>query len=210
VTLEFRLKSDDRSNGNFYRAVEFRIGSEAWRLFLPSVPNGTTFGRIADWWTPISEIYVHLTLEDLRLIDNDSEMQKRFIRRFLTPTEGSLGLPVCRLLLGHDDKVADSDLSYLAALLPPPGCITATTPLLYRFAVSDTGRISKLSPEDPDAYLEFVKRFLAVAGPSYSRDMQVSVPPNFTPCVFGLAKPALTEPLSADVRIPHPNFQASE
>jgi transposase-like protein len=29
-------------------------------------------------------------------------------------------------------------------------------------------------------------------------------------CVFGLAKPALTEPLSADVRIPHPNFQASE
>jgi hypothetical protein len=89
-------------------------------------------------------------------------------------------LPVTRLLLGPDDRVSDNDLSYLAALLPPPGCITGVVPLIYRYQISEKGRVSKLAPEDQERYLDFVRRYMAIAGPSYSRDLQMAVPPNFT------------------------------
>jgi hypothetical protein len=188
--LRIKLDNEDRDNGDYHRSVSFATNSSGWSALLPSWRNELPLPAPPPrGWYPVSEVYVKLTLDKLREIDGDKDLQSAFIRDHLRPLDGTLGLPILRLCLRKGQEVTESDIQYLCCLFPPPPCLTATVPFLFRYENKENERgesvpnlrESSLEPVDPDEYLAFVERFIARAGPSYSRELAIGVPPNFTP-----------------------------
>jgi hypothetical protein len=179
MSLELRLRREEREGANFFRSMDFRTGSRGFSRLLPAWKNGVRLPATAEkWWTPISEVYARLTLDDLRTIDGDAGKQDHFIQDSLTPTGDTTGLPILKLLLAPGDRVTDADVEYLAALACPPGCISAVAPLLYEYHISPSGRAIPHVAVDPDRYLEFVQRFVERAACGNRDQVQMTLPSN--------------------------------
>jgi len=179
MTIDFQLLAEERSGGNYFRTVDFRVGSGPFSRFLPTWKNGVPLPKkVEPWWRPLSEIYAKISLAKLRSIDSDTGEQAKFIKDFLTPQAGTVGLPVLNLLLEPGDRISDADVEYLAALSAPPGTVGAVAPLLYNFHYTSVGVARPHEPADPDKYLSFVERFLSFAAASNSSQVQIMLPTN--------------------------------
>jgi hypothetical protein len=190
MALRIKLDKEHREKNDYHRSVSFGIGSGGWSPLLPAWRNDMTLPASPPrGWEPVSEVYVKLTLDRLREIDGDKDLQSTFIRDQLKPEDGTLGLPILRLCLRKGQKLTDADIQYLCCLFPPPPYVTATAPFLFHYEEKQNElgksvpnlRESALEPVDPDDYTKFVERFIARAGPSFSRELALCVPPNFTP-----------------------------
>lgn len=178
--IELKLVTEDRDSGNYLRSMDYRVGSGAYSRLLPTWRSGTRLPPKAEsWWAPLSEVYARITLDELRTIDSDADQQREFIRSYLTPTPGTVGLPIINVLVAPDDRVLDKDIEYLAALSCPPGCASSVAPLLYEYHVSRGGRPIAHAPADVDRYLDFIERFVTFATSMDDGQIQLTLPSNF-------------------------------
>lgn len=175
---------------DYHRTVQFKTGSDGWSTLLPTWRNEWDLpAKPPKGWDPVSEIYVKMTLDELRAIDGDHDAQSQFVNRKLKPTEGAYGLPVLRLCIRKGQSITDDDIRYLCCLFPPPPYLVATVPLLFHYEnkTNERGkpapnlRERDLEPVSADFQIAFAERFIAAAGPSYKRELALTVPPNFTP-----------------------------
>lgn len=179
MSIDIKLLTEERNGGDFFRLVDFRVGSGPYSRLLPSWRNGLKLPpKMETWWKPISEISLRITLSQLRELDTDAAAQAKFIRRYLDPEPGTVGLPTINLLLEPDDRIMDSDVEYLAVLSSPSGCVSAIAPLLYNFHYTATGIARPHSPVDVDKYLGFVERFIKASSPTNNQQIQMMMPSN--------------------------------
>lgn len=180
MSIDLRLTGEERSGGEFFRQIEYRTGSSGFARLLPAWKHGVRLpSSVEPWWSPISELYAGIALDELRAIDSNAAQQDTFIKSYLTPTPGTAGLPILKLLLSPGDRISDSDISYLAALSCPPGCFSSVAPLVYDFHFTSNGQKRAHRPVDPDKYLDFVERFLHVAAAGNRDQVLMSLPSNF-------------------------------
>jgi hypothetical protein len=181
MSLDVKLLREEKGDSNFLRVLDYRVGSGPWTRLLPSWNNELIPpSRPAVWWTPIVEIFAPITLQDLREIDNDAVKQANFIKRYLTARGGAQGLPVIKLLVSPTDHVSEKDIEYLVHLMPPPGCIVPTAPLVYRFHLGQTGRIVEDGGIDPSRYLTFADSFVRKQLDGGANILGLTMPSNFS------------------------------
>ena len=197
MTLQLKVAEEQSAKGDYHRTVRFRSGSGSWKTLLPTWPHGWDLPpKPPKEWNPVAEVYVKVTLDQLREIDDDAELQTKFINRKLKPADGTVGLPIVRLCLKKGQQVKDKDIQYLCCLFPPPPYLTAGVPFLfyYEYKLDDKGHIvldekgkpvpelreAALDPMNPQDYMDFAERFISQAGPSYSRELALGLPLNFT------------------------------
>jgi hypothetical protein len=179
MTFEVKLIKEDKISDHLFRTVDYRIGSGPSGRLLPSWDNAISLpSKRPSWWMPLTEVYAHITLDELRQIDDDATAQSEFIKRSLTAAPGTNGLPILKLLLGPDDHVSDKDIEYLSHLLPPPTSAIGVTPLLYTYHITPTGVVRPDLACDQDRYLAFVKRFVQTMASGGVDELAIAVPPS--------------------------------
>jgi hypothetical protein len=179
MTFDVHLNATSGEGDDWVRAVDFRVGSGKWARMLPAVDNRLAAPtKVPAGWSPISEVYARITLEKLREIDGDTGRQAEFIRRNLTPIGGTAGVAILKVLLPEDQNLDPKDVEYLGHLLPPPNCSLATVPLLYRYRVSEKGRIVEGRAIDDNDYLPFAKEFIATCTSVGTKTLGLSLPVN--------------------------------
>lgn len=179
MTFEVHLNTASGDGNDWVRVVDFRVGSGKWARMLPALDNKLAVpSKIPTGWSPISEVYARITLDKLREIDGDTGRQTDFIRRNLTPLSGTAGVAILKVLLPEGQNLSAKDVEYLGHLLPPPNCSLVTVPLLYRYRVSDKGRIVEGRALDVDEYLPFAKEFVGTCAAVGTKTLGLSLPVN--------------------------------
>lgn len=181
MTTEIRVSTEELGNNNFFRPTEIRVGSGPTVRFYPSWDNRFPLpNKLPSWWSPITEIYARITLDELRQIDDDAAAQARFIQRNLTPQSGTLGVPVLKLLLTPTDRITDKDVDYLIHLVHPPNTIMATTPLLYDYYLDDKGVVRVGRACNQDRFIQFAERFATASSSTGLKQVAISLPPSLS------------------------------
>jgi hypothetical protein len=178
MALEIKPVKEDKAADHFLRTVDFRVGSSTSGRLLPSWDNALPLPpKIPNWWLPVAEMYAPLTLTELRQIDNDAGAQAQYIKKYLTPVAGSVGLPVLKLLVGPEDRISDGDYEYLTHLMPPPNALIGVTPLLYSYHLTPNGIVRPDFCVDQDRYLEFTRNFINRATDAGAKELALTLPP---------------------------------
>jgi hypothetical protein len=92
MTLQLKVAEEQSAKGDYHRTARFRSGSGSWKTLLPTWPHGWDLPpKPPKEWNPVAEVYVKVTLDQLREIDDDAELQTKFINRKLKPADGTGG-----------------------------------------------------------------------------------------------------------------------
>jgi hypothetical protein len=165
VTLDVKIRVTDYSNNNFLRLAELRTGSGGYFLCLPSIGSKINFNSTLiqeDSENMIMECYIKITKQELSRIDGDRDAQRDFVLRNLHRNWAGHLLIVVKVLLLEGETLNETEMRYLVNLLSYPGNIMPVVPLLYRYSLTETGRVSIKRQIEPDLYMASTKLFLAI------------------------------------------------
>ncbi len=200
--MDVKLDNEYTENDNYYRLTKFRIGTGQFHRPLPGLDN---FGRIHSNirrqfdYHPFIESYVHITLEELLSIDSVRENQRMFVDRNMVSRENGNLFTFFKILLRSDESISVKHIEYINSLLSAPENSLVITPLLYRYHLSEKGRISIDSPVEKDTYFDFTRNFLEIIAGERD-EVGIMLPFNITmtqiPELLGLYKDFKT-PFSA-------------
>lgn len=180
--MDIELDHEYTENDNYYRLTKFRIGTGQYRRPLPALDNVGRLHSIVRQgidYHPFIESYVTITLEGLQAIDSIRENQRAFVDRNMVSRENGNLFTFFKVLLREDESITDAHIQYINSLLSAPENSLVITPLLYRYHLTEKGRVSMGSPVDKESYFDFTKKFLELLI-SERDEVGLSLPFNIT------------------------------